>query len=156
MFLVKKGNPQRITSLQSLCGHTAGQVSGTVTLTAVQDASKNCSGAKIKVLSFGSNADVNLAIKAGRVDANLDDGPALAYTAKTSDGGQDYDVVPAPSSGADRYSGIATLKSDPAVTQAIVGAYKKLLANGTIKRIYAKYGDSAAVPSQFLQNAGTD
>jgi polar amino acid transport system substrate-binding protein len=155
-FLVKKGNPEQITSLQSLCGHTAGQVSGTVTLTAVQDASKKCSGAKIKVLSFGSNADVNLAIKAGRADANLDDAPALTYTAKTSSGGQDYDVVPVLSPGADRYSAIATLKSDPAVTQAIAGAYKKLLANGTIKRIYTKYDNAAAVPSQFLQNAGTD
>jgi polar amino acid transport system substrate-binding protein len=155
-FLVKKGNPKGITSLESLCGHTAGQVSGTVTLTAVQEASKKCSGSTIKVLSFGSSADVNLAIKAGRADANLDDTPALTYVAKTSGGGSDYDVVPQPDAGTNRYSGIATLKSDTAVTQAIVGAYKTLLANGTIKSIYTKHGYPSSVPAQFLQNSGTD
>jgi polar amino acid transport system substrate-binding protein len=155
-FLVNDGNPKGITSLETLCGHTAGQVSGTVTLTAVQEASKKCSGSTIKVLSFGSSADVNLAIKAGRADANLDDTPALSYVAKTSGGGSDYDVVPQPDAGANRYSGIATLKSDAAVTQAIVGAYKKLLADGTIKAIYTKHGFPSSVPSQFLQNSGTD
>jgi polar amino acid transport system substrate-binding protein len=155
-FLVKKGNPNGITSLKTLCGHTAAQVSGSITLTAVQEASKKCSGSTINVLPFASNAAVNIAIKAGRADANLDDTVALTYTAQTSGGGSDFSVVPAPvPPGTHQYMGIVTRKSDPAVTQAIAGAYKRLLADGTIKRIYAKYGFSSALPSQFLENSGT-
>ncbi|MBS1869337.1 MAG: ABC transporter substrate-binding protein [Actinobacteria bacterium] len=154
-LIVKHGNPLHITSLASLCGHTAGQVSGTVTLTAVQNASKDCQGAPIKVLTFASNSDINLALKAGRVDANLEDFVSLSYVAKTSGGGQDYDVVPQPQLGTE-YFGIGTLKSQPEVTAAVAGAFKQLLDDGTIARIYRKYDQPEAVPAQFLQNAGKD
>ncbi len=154
-LLVPKGNPKGITSLETLCGHTAGQVTGTVTKTAVEEASKRCANGSIKVLGFGSNADVNVALKAGRVDANLEDFVSLSYVARTSGGGNDYEAIPQKDLGTE-YMGLGTLKSNPEVTDAVVAAYKAILADGTLARIYEKYGYPDSVPSGFIQNAGKD
>jgi polar amino acid transport system substrate-binding protein len=154
-ILVKKGNPKKITSLATMCGKTAGQVSGTVTLTAVQEASKKCPGAPIKIRTFGSNSDVNLAIKAGQADVNLDDTVSLRYVARTSGGGNDFEAIAQPEFGKG-YFGIATLKSKRAVTDAVTKAYKQILEDGSLAAIYKKYGNADSTPPNFLQNAGKD
>jgi polar amino acid transport system substrate-binding protein len=149
-LLVAENNPKNITDLASLCGKTAGQVTGTATLDQVTDASKKCpAGQTINVLGFGSNADVNAAIRAGRVDANLEDAVSLDFV--VASGG--FSDIPQPQLGTE-YFGMATLKSDNDTTNAIRNAYKSLLADGTIKSIYDKHHVTNAVPDSFMENQG--
>lgn len=155
-LIVKKGNPEGITNLKTLCGHSSGQVSGTITVALVEEASKECeNGSSIKVETFASNSAVNLAILAGRVDANLEDGVSLEYVANTAEGGNAYETFPQPELG-NEYFGIATVKDEPEVTEAIAKAYKEILEDGTLAKIYKKWGYSQSLPSSFLENEGTE
>jgi polar amino acid transport system substrate-binding protein len=154
-LIVEKGNPEGITDLQTLCGHTAGQVSGTITVALVEDASKECESGSIKVETFATNSAVNLAILAGRVDANLEDAVSLEYVAETAEGGDAYEAIPQPDLG-DEYFGIATNKDEPEVTEAIRNAYKEVLEDGTLAKIYKEWDSSESVPSSFIENEGTE
>jgi len=154
-LIVKKGNPDGITDLQTLCGHTSGQVSGTITVALVEEASKECKSGSIEVETFASNSAVNLAILAGRVDANLEDAVSLQYVAETAEGGNAYETIVQPDLGTE-YFGIATVKAEPEVTDAIAKAYKELLEDGTLAKIYKKWGYSESLPSSFLENEGTE
>lgn len=155
ILLVKKGNPEGFTDLQSLCGHTAGQVAGTATILEVEKASEECESGSINILSFNRNSDVNVALLAGRVEANLDDAVSLEYVARTAEDGNAYETIEVPGI-ASGYMGIATEKSDPETTEAIAKAYKQILADGTLAKIYKKWHMPQAVPSSFLENEGTE
>ena len=152
-LLVKRGNPKGITDIASLCGLKVGQVSGTVTLIAMEEASKKCQDKPIEVLPFGSNADVNVALKSDRIDANLEDNASLQYTAKTSSDGMDFEVIPQESRG-EHYFGIATLKSDTAKTEVVRKAYRQVLESGKLAQIYNKWGYPDAVPNGLIENVG--
>jgi len=144
-LLVKRGNPKGITDLASLCGLKVGQVSGTVTLTALEKASKKCQDKPIEVLPFGSNADVNVALKSDRIDANLEDDASLRYVAKTSGDGRDFEVIPQKSRG-DTHFGIGTLKNDTEKTEAIRTAYSQVLNSGKLSEIYKKWDTPMRFP----------
>lgn len=152
-LLVKFGNPKGITDLASLCGLKVGQVSGTVTLTALEEASKKCQDEPIEVLPFGSNADVNVALKSDRIDANLEDDASLRYVAKTSSDGKDFEVIPQKSRG-ETHFGIGTLKNDTEKTEAIRTAYSQVLNSGKLSEIYTKWGYPDALPSGLIENVG--
>jgi polar amino acid transport system substrate-binding protein len=141
-LMVKSGNPEHITSLASLSGKSVSVESGTTNrdFLAAQSAKLVKAGKKaITIKTFPKDTDAASALKAGRVDAYFGDSPVAAYYADKDKsfaiGGSPINPIPI---------GIAIRKGDPlkAATQQALNA---LYANGTIKKIAAKWGMTNAV-----------
>jgi polar amino acid transport system substrate-binding protein len=141
-LMVKKGNPSHITTLASLSGRRVSVESGTTNrdFLAAQSAKLVKGGKKaITIVTFPKDTDAAAALKAGRVDAYFGDSPvAVYYVSKDSSfqvGGTPINPL---------LIGIAIRKGDPlkAATQQALNA---LYANGSIKKIVAKWGMSNAV-----------
>ncbi len=141
-ILVKKGNPKHIAKLADLAGKSVSVESGTTDrdFLAAQSAKLVKEGKKaINIKTFPKDTDAAAALKAGRVDAYFGDSPVAVYYASRDKSFQigGAPIAPIP-------IGIATRKGDPlgAATQKAINA---LYANGTIKKIVAKWGMTSAV-----------
>ena len=73
-------------------------------------------------------------LRSGRIDADLLDAPAAAYVSKSGD----FQVIPG--SYGDRPHGIMFLKGNDQLRDVIYTAVQQLMADGTYKNIFAKYG----------------
>ncbi len=141
-IMVKKGNPDKISTLESLSGHTVSVEAGTTNrdFLAATSAKLTKQGKKgINIKTFPKDTDAFAALKAGRVDAYYADAPPVAYYAKT-----DKTVVVAGSPVNPFPIGIAIRKHDPlrGATQKAIAA---LYANGSMKKIVARWGMAKAV-----------
>jgi polar amino acid transport system substrate-binding protein len=139
---VKKGNPEHFTTLASLSGKRVSVESGTTNRDFLAATSKKLvkqSKEPITIVTFPKDTDAVAALKAGRVDAYFADAPPAAYYAKQDPSLQVccHPINPIP-------IGIAIRKGDPlrGTTQK---AINQMYANGTMKRIVAKWGMTAAV-----------
>ena len=139
-LMVKAGNPKHISSLTSLSGHRVSVESGTTNrdFLAAESKSLQKKGKNpITIVTFPKDTDAAAALKTGRVDAYFGDSPVVAYYVAQDKSfafaGQPVNPLPV---------GIAIRKGDPlkAATQKAVNA---LYANGTMKRILAKWKMSA-------------
>jgi polar amino acid transport system substrate-binding protein len=138
--MVKAGNPKHLSNLASLAGKTVSVEVGTTNKDFLDAESKKLQKegkSAIKVQSFPKDTDAAAALKAGRVDAYFGDSPVVAYYIQKDSSfafaGAPVNPIPV---------GIALRKHDtnePAVRKAI----KTLYANGTMKRILAKWHMSA-------------
>jgi polar amino acid transport system substrate-binding protein len=140
-LMVKKGNPSHITGLTSLSGKSVAVEAATTekaTLDAMNKTFAKKGKAKITIKIYTADTTAAAALLAGKVDAYFADAtPVLYYIKKThgkfqTAGGQ---IQSAP-------EGIATRKGDPLHAQ-FVKAINTLYANGTMKKILAKWGLSA-------------
>jgi len=141
-IMVKKGNPENLTSLASLSGKSVSVESGTTDrdFLAAQSAILVKKGQKaINIKTFPKDTDAASALKAGRVDAYFGDSPvAVYYVSKDSSfqiGGSPINPI---------LIGVAIRKGDPlkAATQKAITA---LYANGTMEKIVGKWGMAHAV-----------
>ena len=83
-LMVKKGNPEHISSLASLAGKRVSVESGTTNrdFLAAQSTKLTKSGKKaISIVTFPKDTDAASALKTGRVDAYFGDSPVVAYYA---------------------------------------------------------------------------
>jgi polar amino acid transport system substrate-binding protein len=143
---VKKGNPLHFTTLASLSGKRVSVESGTTNRGFLVDTSKKLvkQGKKaIMIVTFPKDTDAFAALVAGRVDAYYADAPPAAYYAKQNPTVEVccHPINPFP-------IGIAIRKHDP-LRPAVQKAINMLYANGTIKRIVAKWGMASA--AKFLK-----
>jgi polar amino acid transport system substrate-binding protein len=141
-LLVKKGNPEHITTLANLAGKSVSVESGTTNrdFLAAQSAKLVKAGKKpISIKTFPKDTDAASALKAGRVDAYFGDSPvAVFYASKDKSlqvGGSPINPIPI---------GIAIRKGDP-LKGAVQKALNAMYANGTMKKIVAKWGMTSAV-----------
>ncbi|MDQ4070432.1 MAG: ABC transporter substrate-binding protein [Actinomycetota bacterium] len=140
-IMTRKGNPERITSMNDLCGRTVAFQRGTTNERLVQEQSDRCraqGGRPITMLAFDTDPEAQQQVKVGRAVADIADFPVAAYAARTSGGGNDFDVVgeqidPAP-------YGIAVDKGKPALRDAVQAALRETIADGTYDRILQKWG----------------
>jgi polar amino acid transport system substrate-binding protein len=140
-IMVKKGNPNHISSLASLAGHTVSVESGTTNRDFLAASSKAlvAKGKKaISIKTFPKDTDAFAALKAGRVDAYFADAPPVAYYAKTDSSVQvaGTPVNPIP-------IGIAIRKGDP-LRGATAKAIALMTRSGAMKKILAKWGMTQA------------
>lgn len=144
-ILVKKGNPEKINSLNDLCGKSVAVQQGTTQETdTIPAANKACTDAKkeaIKPLAFEKDTDALQQVKVGRAVAILEDSPVAGYNAKTAGGGSDFEVVGETTDLA-QY-GIAVPSDNTQLRDAIQAALKAVIADGTYEQILAKWGASA-------------
>ena len=135
-LMVKQGNPGHVTKLASLAGKTVSVEVGTTNKDFLDAESKKLQKQgkpAIKVQSYPKDTDAAAALKTGRVDAYFGDSPVVAYYIQKDKSfafaGAPINPIPV---------GIA-LRHHDANEAAIRKAVKKLYANGTMKRILAKW-----------------
>ena len=156
-IIVKKGNPKGIQTLDDLCGNTVAVQKGTVQDTDVitpQIAKCKTAGKQLTVLRFEKDTDALQQVKNGRAIANFEDFPVAAYNAKTSGGGNDFDAVNVPGIDPGNY-GIATLKDNTGLRDALQAALKAIIADGTYDQILQKWNVSAGALKTAQINGGS-
>ncbi len=135
-MLVKKNNPDKINSLDDLCGQTVAVQKGTVQETdilAPQVTKCAATGKALELLTFEKDADAVQQVKNGRAVANLQDFPVAAYTALTSGGGKDFETA-GEQIGSGPY-GIAVPTTQPELRDALQAALKAIIASGEYDEI---------------------
>jgi polar amino acid transport system substrate-binding protein len=156
-IIVQKGNPKGINTVNDLCGQTVAVQKGTVQDTDVltpQEPKCKAAGKPMTVLRFEKDTDALQQVKNGRAVANLEDFPVAAYNAQTSGGGNDFTAVDVPGISPGDY-GIATLKTDTQLRNAVQAALKAVIADGTYDQILQKWNVSAGALKTASINAGT-
>ena len=158
MLLIKKGNPEHVENLETLCGKTVSTVQGSTQIALVDDASAKCRAqAKpaIENLQYAQPSDARLQVQTGHVAAFLGNTPVMIYLAKTAGDGTIFDVVrdheyqPVP-------LGIGVDKSNTELLDALRKALEALIADGTYRKILEKHGvETGAVKSATI-NGGAN
>jgi polar amino acid transport system substrate-binding protein len=140
-IMVKAGNPEHIVGVASLSGKKISVEVGTTNkdfLDAQSKILKKAGKKGISVVTFPKDTDAAAALKTGKVDAYFGDSPVVAYyigqdSKSFAFGGQPVNPIPV---------GMAFRKGDPLVPK-VRGAVAKMYADGTMKRILAKWKMSA-------------
>jgi polar amino acid transport system substrate-binding protein len=140
-LMVQTGNPKHISNLASLAGKTVSVEVGTTNKDFLDAQSKKLKAAgksAIQVKAFPKDTDAAAALKTGRVDAYFGDSPVVAYYIKRDPSfafaGAPINPIPV---------GIAVRKSDTATKAGIQKAITAMYADGTMKKILAKWQMSA-------------
>ncbi len=153
-ILVRRGNPNGIHALDNLCGQTVGLQRGTTQEKLARGEERRCreSGHPLTVLAFDKDTDALQALKTGRSAADLNDFPVAAYNALTSGGGRDFEVVGGQFQVAPY--GIAVPKDDPRLRDAIRGALRSVIADGTYGRILGHWNVRPGAIDTVTVNGG--
>lgn len=151
-WAVKKGNPANITP-DTACGKKVAVQKGTVQVDDITARSKKCTDAKqpaITIDQYQLQSDATAAVVSGKDDAMLADSPVVGYAVKQTNGqlelaGQSYDTAP---------YGIAIPKNAGQMKEAVLGALKALIADGTYQQILTKWGvESGAIKDPVINGA---
>ena len=138
-ILVAKGNPANIKSLDDLCGKNVGLQSGAVQVPIAAEQSKKCVAAgkaAINIQEMGTDAEIRILLRSGRIDADLLDAPVAAYAVTSAP--DDYYLVPGVEVAA-RPHGIMLLKGNTKLLKVIQTAVQQIMDDGSYKKILAKY-----------------
>ncbi|WP_432119504.1 ABC transporter substrate-binding protein [Streptomyces sp. bgisy032] len=161
-ILVAEGNPEKIATLDDLCGRKAAVQAATNQLDLLKSHQAECGKAgrgRIDIETYPKDSDAQLALRSGKVVAQLLTKPAAGWTAKTADGGKIFDLVedPAAPGGYNASpNGIAVTKRLPELTDAIQKALQALIDDGTVTKIYDKYGVASIAVKEATRNAAVD
>ena len=96
VLLVPKGNPGGLTGIADLCGKKIAVQRGTTAEEVSTAQSQTCTDEgkePLEVLAFDRETEAMLQVKNGRADSGMQDYPVAAYNARTSGGGDDFEVV---------------------------------------------------------------
>ncbi|MGH8798571.1 MAG: ABC transporter substrate-binding protein [Caldimonas sp.] len=158
MLLIKKGNPEHVESLETMCGKTVSTVQGSTQIKLAEDMSAGCTKAgkqAIQVMQYAQPSDARLQVQTGRVAAFLGNTPVMVYLAKTAGDGTVFDVV-----SAHEYQpvpvGIGIPKSNPELRDALKKSLDALIADGTYRAILKKHGLEGGALKSATINGGKD
>ena len=155
-ILVRKGNPDKIQSLDDLCGKTVGLQAGTTQEEVAKEQSAKCAAegmGTIEVLTFETDPEAQQQLKAGRTVADMNDFPVAAYVAQTAGGGNDFEVV-GEQIDAGPY-GIGVDKKNTELRDALKAALEAIIDDGTYAEILEKWNVSQGAVSEVTINGGT-
>ncbi|CAL9521568.1 ABC transporter substrate-binding protein [Streptomyces atacamensis] len=150
-ILVKKGNPEGIKSLDDLCGETVALQRGTANEELAEAQNEKCDK-PIKILAFDKDTEALLQVKQGRAVADINDYPVAAYNAKTSGGGEDFEVVGDQIDAAPY--GIAVSKENTQLRDAIKAALDAIIDNGEYQKVLEKWEVTDAAVEEATVNGG--
>ncbi|MGW5781621.1 ABC transporter substrate-binding protein [Streptomyces sp. NPDC003863] len=160
--LVAEGNPAKISTLDDLCGRKVGVQAATnqyELLTAHQAACRAAGRKPADIQTFPKDSDAQLALRAGKVVAEVVTKPAAGWSAKTADGGKAFDLAEDPEAPAGYRAspnGIAVRRQLPQLTEAIRKALQALIDDGTLTKICDKYGVASIAVKEATKNAAVD
>ncbi|MCH0563992.1 MULTISPECIES: ABC transporter substrate-binding protein [unclassified Streptomyces] len=155
-ILVQKGNPKGIKSLDDLCGQVVALQKGTTSEGIAQEQSKKCTKdgkAAIKLQTFDTDPEALLRLKQGASVADLNDFPVAAYNAKTSGGGNDFEVV-GDQIEAGPY-GIGVSKENTQLRDALQAAVNAVIKNGEYQKILEKWNVTDGAVTEAKINGGS-
>jgi polar amino acid transport system substrate-binding protein len=153
-IVVKKGNPEKITGVEDLCGRPVAVLRASTQeklLEGFNDA--ECKGDPIDVTALQSDKDALVQVQSGRADASFTQDAVGVYNSQTIGGGNQFEIansealLPTP-------VGIVFTKEDTELRDAFKAALEKLIADGTYDEILANYElESGAVDSVTINGA---
>ncbi len=138
-IVVRSGNPLKITDTAGLCGHRVAAPVGTAFEQAANKISADCKAAGkpgLTQLALPGSTTCALALKEDRADAIIVSGPTAA--AFETDSPDAYSNG-GPSFANDTKVGIAVLKGNTVLLDAIDKAVKALVADGTYAALLTKW-----------------
>jgi polar amino acid transport system substrate-binding protein len=142
-FLILSNNAKNITSDPlSVCGLKAAIVTGSANEDRMTQLSDNCKAkgkAAIDVTKFPAQANVLLALKSGRADFTMQDYASAKYISKTSDVDVtvvSQDFIPK------GYLGMVVAKDNVQLQNALLGAMKAVIADGTYAQVLKQWNIS--------------
>jgi polar amino acid transport system substrate-binding protein len=152
-YYVSSNSKYRPNGLTALCGHTVSVESGTTEQSDAQAQAKACKKDKkgaVKVLSFETQSEANLAVSSGRANVGFADSQIAQYIVAQSNGqfrssGKAFETAP---------YGIAVPKGNTLDT-SIQGAVKVLMSDGTYLKILKKWGIQAGAVTSAPINGAT-
>jgi polar amino acid transport system substrate-binding protein len=161
-IMVAEGNPEKIGDLDDLCGRKVGVQAATNQLKLLTAHQATCTGSgrgMMDIQTFPKDSDAQLALRSGKVVADVLTKPAAGWTAKTADDGKAFDLVEdpkAPGGYNASPNGIAVSKKLPELTTAIQKALQALMDEGTLTKICDKYGVGSIALHKATRNAAVD
>ena len=155
-ILVPKGNPKNITGFASLCGLTVAVENATVQADLIAALNKGaCASKPVVLTTFPDENAAETAIRAGKADADLNDGQVSAYNAKIAGNGKYFDVIAptdAPTGFGATPIGIGVLKANTGLVAALKAALQSLMDDGTYTKLLAKWNLTSFGVSSALVN----
>ncbi|MDN3026703.1 ABC transporter substrate-binding protein [Streptomyces sp. S.PB5] len=152
---VAKGNPEKINSIEDLCGKTAAVQRGTTYEQALKDQSKKCTDGgdkKITIEPFENDTEAQTRVKSGGADAGVNDYPVAIDMARKADGGNAFEVVGEQVDAGP--FGIAVNKDNKELTSALEAAVNAIIEDGTYKTILEKWGAESGAIDKAAVNGG--
>ncbi|MDT9688143.1 ABC transporter substrate-binding protein [Streptomyces sp. P9(2023)] len=151
-LLVKKGNPQGVNTLDDLCGKTVAVQRGTIYEDTFKAQAEKCGSNKLTIQAFDTDAEAQTRVKAGGAVADLNDYPVAAYIAKTSGGGNDFEVVGSQSDVG--LFGIGVAKENTQLRDAVKEALDAIIKDGSYEKVLEKWDVKESAVKQATINAG--
>ncbi|WP_371479582.1 ABC transporter substrate-binding protein [Kitasatospora sp. NBC_00315] len=153
-ILVPKGNPKGVRTLEDLCGTTIALQRGTTQDELLGRQAAACArlGKPLQIHRFDSDAEALAEVASGKAVAGFNDYPVAAYAAKTTDGGNRFQVAGAQSQSSPY--GIATAKSETALRDVLATALNQLIRNGEYGKILAKWDIADGAAQTAVVNGG--
>ncbi len=155
-LLVKKGNPEHIDGLDTLCGKTVSTVQGSTQISLVTEADAACKKAGkpgVENLQYAQPADARLQVQTGRVAVFFGNSPVMVYLARTAGEGKIFDVVPNR-----EYQpvplGIGVAKDNTSLRDALQKSLNVLIADGSYLKILEKHGVEGGAIKTATINGG--
>jgi polar amino acid transport system substrate-binding protein len=149
-FYVLAASPYQ--DAEALCGHKVGTSRSTAFPAAIKDwSAANCEAKgkpAIEVVPAESTADARGQLRQGRIDAAVQGYETLPYVMSLEP--NTYRPVGEPVSL--QYQGIAFPKADTALRDAVAGAFKAILDDGTYAKVMAKWQLSANSVNGLMMN----
>lgn len=151
-WAAQKGNPKAV-NVDDACGKKIGVQQGTVQVDDIKARSEKCTAAgkpAIDVVVRKQQTEVNADLVSGKIDAMLADSPIVGYAVKQTGGkleiiGQAYDTAP---------YGFAIGKNSGQLKEAVQGALKEMMADGSYKAILEKAGvEAGAITDPVINGA---
>lgn len=155
-ILVRKGNPDRLRNLNDLCGKTVVMTQGSVQIPLANGQSDKCQQAgrpKIDQLLVADDPPAQLALKSGRASAYLVNTLAGSYSAKTVNGGRDFQILAGVYQ--PQFAGIIFPKKSRQLREAIRATLNVVIKNGTYRKIMIRYGVLNNAITKSVVNAAT-
>lgn len=157
ILVVKKGNPEGLVGLESMCGKVLSVEAGNIPKGYFLPVTAKCTSLGKKdmiVKELPKTSDAILALKSGSASA-IYLGVATAADLLTKPEGATFEIVaPAgkPFGYIPRYVGAGIPKSTPELRDAVRAALESLLADGTLLKLYTKYGQAIIVTDKITVN----
>lgn len=139
-FVVAKGNPQGIKTVDDLCGKAIAVVRGGVQQQFLEGQSSKCTGSgkgAVNVLAFDGNSGEQLAVKQGQAAAMLENYPTAVTFAKASNG--TLELVPNLQV-SQTFFGMVVPKDQTQLRDALQQAWQAIVDDGSYKKVLDKWG----------------
>lgn len=150
-ILVQKGNPEKIESLEDLCGLSVAAQRGTANEALMEEQGKKCDS-KIKPFVADKDTDTITQLQNKRADAVITDYPVAIYNEQTAGDGKLFEVVGDQIDAAPY--GIAVSKKNNELRDAVQKALQAIIDDGEYAKVLEKWNAGEGAIEKATVNAG--